>query len=130
MDASGIIIGATLVQKQNNGKFQLIQFGSRKVIAEKRRYSTFEQGTLVTVFALKKVRHNFLRKLFLSFDEHRALKTAFAKADNHKRIACRLSPNFEYDFQIRHLPGDRNVIADYLSRSIEARNAWPMFFTS
>lgn len=24
----------------------------------------------------------------------------------------------EYDFQIRHLSGDRNVIADYLSRSI------------
>lgn len=39
-------------------------------------------------------------------------------ADIHRKLTSWMKLMDEYEFEIRHLPGDKNVIADYLSRSV------------
>lgn len=105
VDASRRAVGAVLMQADEDGKRNPMQFASRKLTPAETNYSTFEQEEVAVVFSLKKFRYFLLNDAFVVHSGHQALRTAFAKRDVHGRIARWLNLMAEYRFEIKHIPG-------------------------
>jgi hypothetical protein len=74
VDASGIALGAILVQPGARDLDHLITFSSKKLLDSEHNYNTIEREGLAIVYALQKYRHYLLGKHFKMFIDHLALK--------------------------------------------------------
>ena len=74
IDASGLAIGAILIQPGDDGMDYPIVYSSRKLNKAERNYSTIEREALGMVFALQKYRHYLLANPFIFYIDHQALK--------------------------------------------------------
>ncbi|KAK4474298.1 hypothetical protein MN116_000385 [Schistosoma mekongi] len=113
-DASDFGIGAVL--RQDDG---VVEYASRVLTPTEQKYSTIEKECLAIVWAVDKWRPYLLGQPFHIETDHKPLqwlKTARDPRGKLSRWTLRLQ---EYDFTIGHVPGSRNVIADYLSRPCE-----------
>nr|AAP06209.1 similar to GenBank Accession Number P04323 retrovirus-related pol polyprotein - fruit fly [Schistosoma japonicum] len=113
-DASDFGIGAVL--RQDDG---VVEYASRVLTPTEQKYSTIEKECLAIVWAVDKWRPYLLGQPFHIETDHKPLqwlKTARDPRGKLSRWTLRLQ---EYDFTIGHIPGSRNVIADYLSRPCE-----------
>lgn len=72
------------------------------------------------IFFLKCFRHYLLSGPFVLYSDHQTLCASFNKIDIHGRLAWLFNLMAVYNFEIYHLSGDRNFIADYLSQIIGA----------
>ena len=116
-DASGIGIGAVLLQDQGNGP-QPVCYESRKLTPAEKNYSVHEQELLAIVHAVKIFRH-YLEgcKSFTVYTDHHSLKYFFTQRDLSRRQARwsqHLSP-FQPNMSIVYRKGSENQ-ADALSR--------------
>ncbi|KAI3384994.1 hypothetical protein SNEBB_009810 [Seison nebaliae] len=117
-DASCVGIGSVLSQVQDDGQERPISFYSRKLSDTQGRYSTFEREALAVSLSLKNFRSILLGRHFTVRTDNKALTRATILNANN-RIAKMLADWSEYDFDIVHLSGVDNVVADYLSRQPE-----------
>ncbi|GKT20193.1 unnamed protein product, partial [Aduncisulcus paluster] len=115
-DASSIGIGGLLVQVDHGKEFPLA-FYSKKLTEQERRWSTLEQEAFGVVWCLRKARQFVSGRSFTIETDHRNL-TFVLKNTSPKVMRWHLELA-EYQFEIRHIAGKQNVVADTLSRGTE-----------
>lgn len=119
-DASDVAVGAQLEQKLGPSKiWSPIAFFSRKLSAAEMKYSTFDRELLAAYLAIGHFRHFLEGRSFTLLTDHKPLTGAFAsvteRSPRQTRHLCFIS---EFTTNVVHVPGDENVVADALSRSV------------
>ena len=117
-DASNVGLGATLLQKYDDGE-RPVAFASCALNTAQQRYSTGEKEALACVFAIERW-HVFLygRKFKLRTD-HQALVTLLGASGTGRapmRIARWIERLRGYNFTVEYRPGSSNNVPDMLSR--------------
>ena len=113
-DASDAAVGATLIQ---NGK--PIHYSSRLLKKAELRYSTYEKELVAILFALKQYYDCLIGKKFILRCDHRPL--IWIKEQKIKgRIGRWILTLQEFEFDIEHIAGAKNSVADTLSRPVNA----------
>ena len=114
VDASGTGLGGVLLQENRP-----VIFVSRKLTAVERRYSQIEREFLSIVFTLTRLKTYLLGISFVVQTDHRPLLAIVKKPID--RISNRLQRwllNIQhFDFELQHIAGKTNLIADGLSRN-------------
>jgi transposase InsO family protein len=116
-DASGYGVGAVLLQIDQRGKWRPIAFASRKLKGAEVRYTVTEQECLAVVYALRKWRH-YLHggPRFEVVTDHMALRWLMSLREPRGRLARWMVEIQEFDYEISHVPGEKLVVPDCLSR--------------
>lgn len=109
-DASDQAVGFYLEQTDKNGNKRPIAFGGRKFSKAERNYSTTEKECLAIIQALK------LYRPYLPAD-HESLKWLLTRTQEHSGRLWRWIDKFrEFQCKVHHIAGDKNTVADTLSR--------------
>ena len=116
VDASGLALGAVLTQDQHP-----VMFISRKLSDAEKRYSNIEREGLAVVWACKRLEQFLLGKRFVIETDHRPLTWIFgAEQPVKNNVSPRLLKYslelMRFDYEIKHIKGEMNTIADTLSR--------------
>ena len=114
-DASDFAVGAVLGQKLE-GKPTVIHYASKTLDEAQRNYTTTEKEFLAIIFALDKFRAYLLGHKVIVFTDHAALRYLMAKKDSKPRFIRWMLLLQEFDLEIKDKPGNKNVVADHLSR--------------
>ncbi|MCP5046211.1 MAG: DDE-type integrase/transposase/recombinase, partial [bacterium] len=117
-DASDYAIGACLYQKDERKEWKPVAFFSKKLTGAQSRYPANEREILAIVESFKKWRHLILPSPDVEvYTDHNGLTALFDKLSykcaRMERWAMVLR---EFSFKAFYIKGDRNNIADYLSR--------------
>ena len=107
-DASDYQLGAVITQNDRP-----LAFYSRKLNGAQSRYTTGEQELLSIVETLKEYRNILLGYKLIVHTDHKNL--LYKKMSTDRLIRWRLLLE-EYDVEFRHIAGEKNVVADALSR--------------
>ena len=116
-DASGIGIGAVLMQPDDNGHKRVVAYYSRRLNCHEEKYSTSEQEVLAVVEAMEHFHVYVHGKKTTIYTDHKALQWLFSIKQPKSRLfkwSVRLSI---YDYTIHHKAGKLNQVPDALSRS-------------
>jgi hypothetical protein len=116
-DASGFAVGASLSQMTDQG-LQPVAFMSKKMNAAQRNYSVHEWELLAVMEALKAWRcyvYGSATPIDI-YTDHHSLQWISTQPNLSARQCRWVEQLQEYSFKIHHLAGDRNVVADALSR--------------
>jgi hypothetical protein len=118
-DSSKFAVGAVLYQVDQHGTRRVVAYLSRRMKDAEKRYLVHEQELLAVVTALKDWRHYLLGKHFKLYTDNQAVSHFLSQPSLSPRQARWLYTISEYDFDIYHHPGTRNVVADALSRRFD-----------
>lgn len=121
-DASTQALGAVLSQEQD-GVERPIAFASRALTPTEQRYSVGEREALACIWATERWHLFLYGRRFTLRTDHQALITLLsASGSGHKplRLHRWCERLRQYDYQLKFTPGRDNVVADLLSRSIDA----------
>lgn len=113
-DASLCGVGGMLCQIDDDGAEKAIAFVSKAFNETEQKWSTYEQECFGMVYSVLKLRRYLFGRRFTIETDHRNLQW-LDKAESPKVIRWRLSLA-QYDFDVVHIPGITNVVADALSR--------------
>ncbi len=100
------------------GVMQQLGFFSRKLADTESCYSTFDHELLAAHAAIKHFRHFCKGRALQLWTDQKPLVTAISRvsAPISPRQQCHLAFISEFNVQLLHLPGLKNVVADFLSR--------------
>ncbi|KAL1123025.1 hypothetical protein AAG570_002113 [Ranatra chinensis] len=118
-DASQLALGAVLAQEEELGE-KPIAFASKKLTPTQTRYSTIERELLGIVWAIGHFRPYLLGRRFVIKTDHKPLLWVEKMEETTARISRWKEILAAYDFEILHTKGKENVVADCLSRQINA----------
>ena len=114
-DASEMLIGAALSQFQN-GEEKVISYASRTYNKAERNYCTTRKELLEVVYFVRQFKQYLLRNKFLIRTDYAAL-TWLQRASKLMGQQGRWQEMLqEYNFDIKHRPGNKHGNADALSR--------------
>ena len=115
-DASFVAGAATVSQYDENNELKLVAAVSRTFVKSERSLAPVQKEILSLLYALTSL-HYILRgaklKVFADAKSVTLLKTCSTSSPYLARLAMELS---QFDFELYHLPGTLNVVADALSR--------------
>jgi len=114
-DASGFATGAVLMQDQGKG-LQPIAFMSKKMLDAETRYPVHEQELLAIINSLSNWRHYLSGRKFTLMTDHHSLKHFKTQPQLSGRQSRWKDVIANFDFDIEYIQGDKNVVADGLSR--------------
>ncbi|KII67361.1 Retrovirus-related Pol polyprotein [Thelohanellus kitauei] len=103
-DASDHAIGA-VISRMENGTEKPISFFCKTITSAQRNYCTSDRECLALVSAIKTFRY------YLNGNEFHVY------TDHHPLVYLQLE---KYCFEVFHIPGNKNTVADGLSRSLAA----------
>ena len=118
-DASKEAIGAVLLQLDENGIGQPVEYASRKMTESEKRYAMIEKEALAITWACEKFDYYLIGRPFQIETDHKPLIPLLGEKDlsqlpiRVQRFRLRL---LRYDYEIFHTPGDKMYLADSLSR--------------
>ena len=118
-DASTNALGAVLLQYNEEGAWQPVEYASRKMTETEGRYAMVEKEALATTWACEKFDYYLVGRKFEIDTDHKPLIAILGEKDLSKlpvrvqRFKLRL---MRYDYDIFHTPGKDMFIADLLSR--------------
>ncbi len=117
VDASDTHVGAVL-QQLANGSWLPLAFFSRKLSTPELKYSTFDRELLATFAAIRHFRFVLEGRNFGLLTDHLPLTLAMRRvsAPWSARQVRQLAYISEFTTDLRHVPGQKNVVADTLSR--------------
>lgn len=115
-DASTVGVGALLLQRSPDGAEEPVCFVSKAFTPAESRWSTIEQEAFAIFFTITSLSHHLLGHPFVVETDHRNL-VYMDKAVAPKVVRWRLRLQ-EYQFEIRHIAGKDNPVADGLSRCL------------
>ena len=117
VDASGVGVGACLMQKQN-GTYKTIAYSSMTFDATQRRYSTIERELSAIRWGIRAFRAFLFAVPFVLYTDHKPLLFMHNMAKENSRVMRTMNELAEYDFEIRYRPGKDNQAADTMSRIV------------
>ena len=124
-DACNYAIGATLQQDHGQG-LQPVAFMSRKLKPAEINYDTREKEFLALVDACRHWRQYLHSELpFKLLSDHDSLKYHKTMPHISGRIARWIERMSEFHYDIEHIAGEKNVVADALSRRADLRDPSP-----
>ncbi len=112
-DASAHAIGAVLM----NHDRRPIAFISRSLKAAELNYHITDKELLAIVWSIKKFNNYLFGQPFTVETDHRALEFLFRCSDPSSRLTRFRLKLEEYNFSIKYIKGESNVVADALSRT-------------
>ncbi len=116
-DASKFGVGVALCQRKDDSELWLpVEYGSKRFNDAESRYATHEQELLALVFGLRHFRHFLLGLRFTCYTDHKSLTRIHTQSSLSPRQARWLETLSEYDYVIKYVKGETNVVADALSR--------------
>lgn len=116
-DASNRGLGAVLLQMQD-GEPVLLEFASHKFTPTEERWATGEQEAYAIVWSIRRFRDYLWPRKFTVLTDHANLQwMMISSIGKVRRWSLYLA---EYDFEVKHVRGECNGAADFLSR------AWPV----
>lgn len=113
-DASKEGVGEVLMQE---GK--VVAYESQKLKEHEHKYSAYDLELTVVIHALKMWRHYLLGRKFLLLTDHHSLTNYFSQPTLNARQARWVDILSGFDFEIKHLQGKENRVADALSRKVQ-----------
>jgi hypothetical protein len=120
-DASRLAFGGTLTQKQldDSGVWveRDIAFFSKTFSETQRAWSTSDQEMYAIYFGVRHLHHFLSGRKFLILSDHDALRHDEKPSHSAKVNRWKLHLS-EYDFDIKHIKGVDNTVADALSRCL------------
>src|SRR5271163_502485 len=119
-DASDYAISGSLLQLKD-GKEHPIRYWSQTLQPAERNYSVTDKEAMAVVHSLKQFRVYLLGSKTTIFTDHQALKQVLTDPQPTGRRTRWIATLLEYDFDIRHRPGNKNLLADSLSRDPSLR---------
>ena len=112
-DASNIGIGGYMFQVVE-GEEKPIAFISKAYDQSMRKWCPYQKEGFGIFYSLKKWRHLLLDRKFILRTDCRNL--SFLEKDNDSKVLRWLTTFQEYDFEVEHVPGRENFVADAFSR--------------
>ncbi|KAG0442587.1 Transposon Tf2-9 polyprotein [Dictyocoela muelleri] len=126
-DASNFALGGVLTQKYNDEDVPIF-FYSRKLTLSEINYTTTEKECLAIISSIKHWRHYLCNKFTIKTD-HQALTWLMKNRDYLQRLSRWNMFLQNYDYEIKHITGDKNVLADIISRNVLINNIEKMYDT-
>ena len=117
VNASNGGIGAVPSQMDANGNEHPIQFLSRKLLERERKYPTVEKECLAIVWAVQQLHYYLCGRQFQVETDHRPLTWLERVKDKNQKLLRWSLVLQQYNFTLRHRPGNQNGNADALSRA-------------
>ena len=116
-DSSDAQAGSFIAQDHGKGWIP-IAFESHKLSAAETRYDIRDKEMLAVVRACKKFRHWLVGRPVKVFTDHESLSMLLKGSDvmPSDRVARQVEFLAGFDLEISYLKGDKNVVADALSR--------------
>lgn len=114
IDASKEGVGGGLMQE---GK--VISYESRKLKEHEQKYSAYDLELTTIIHALKMWRHYLMGRKFLLLTDHHSLINYFIQSTLNVRPARWVDFLSGFEFDIKHLKGKENQVADALSRNLQ-----------
>ncbi len=107
-----------MLQQLTGGRWQPLAFYSKKLSGAGTRYSTFDRELLAAFSAVRHFRFLLEGRQFRLLTDHKPLVTSLFRTTPpwSARQQRQLSFIAEFTSDIRHTPGQENVVADALSR--------------
>ena len=121
-DASDFGVGAVLMQEDDLQNQLPIAYFSKKLNESQRKYSTVEKETLALLLSLRHFEVYATSGVtpLKVFSDHNPIKFLQRFGNKNRRLANWSLILQEYNFDIEHIKGKDNVIADSLSRNFES----------
>lgn len=120
-DASRLAFGGTLTQKQLDENGVLVErdiaFFSKTFSETQRAWSTSDQEMYSIYFGVRHLHHYLSGRKFLILSDHDALRHDEKPSHSAKVNRWKLHLS-EYNFDIKHIAGVNNIVADALSRCL------------
>eukprot|EP00253_Pinus_taeda_P016981 PITA_16981 len=113
-DASKEGVGGVLMQE---GK--VVAYESRKLKEHEQKYSAYDLELTAVIHALKMWRHYLVGRKFLLLTDHHSLTNYFSQPTLNARQARWVDFLSGFDFEINHLQGKENRVADALSQKVQ-----------
>ena len=113
-DASDYGIGAYLFQIDADGRERPVHFLSKSFSDVQSRWSTIEKECYAIFYAFRELEHRIRDRKFTLRTDHRNL--LFLNAQPNQKVTRWKLAIQDYDFDIEHIPGRDNVVADTWSR--------------
>ncbi len=108
-------LGGHLMQEGPDGVMHTIAFASRALKKHEKNYSAFLLELQAAVYAIEYFDHYLKGRTFTLYTDHAPMSALSAV---HTKTLHRLHSLLnEYSFEIQHIPGKMNPVADFLSRS-------------
>ena len=121
-DACDYALGATLQQDHGNG-LQPVAYMSRKFKPAEINYDTREKEFMALVDACSHWRHYLHSDLpFTLLSDHDSLKYHKTMPHLSGRLARWIEKMAEFDYEIKHIEGKKNIVADALSRRADLKS--------
>ena len=119
-NASSVALGAVLSQERE-GVRQAIAYASRTLNAQERKASsTYELECLAVLFGTEKFRKYIEHQEFILETDNQALSWLLSHPRQLGKIGCWVMKISTLKFQVRHIRGTQNIVADTLSQMFEA----------
>ncbi|CAM5080714.1 unnamed protein product [Eretmochelys imbricata] len=115
-DASERGVGAVLMQKGPDQEFHPVVFLSKKLSERESNWSVTEKECYAIVYALEKLRPYVWGRRFHLQTDHAALKWLHTVKETNKKLLRWSLALQDFDFDIQHISGASNKVADALSR--------------
>lgn len=120
-DASDTALGAVLLQQFDDG-LHAIQYASRKLLPVEQRYTTYEKEALAMMFGLRKFQDYLLGHKFTLQVDNAALSWLSSNQRQMGKVGRWILELSKFDFDIIHIGGAINSVADALSRLYDDEN--------
>lgn len=114
-DASGTAIAGVLLQFQNRF-WKPIAFSNRKLTETEERYSATELELLAVTEAYKSFYSTVFDREIQFYSDHEPLSTIQKLKKPGGRIGRLLNQLVDVKYKINYIPGDENLLPDFLSR--------------
>jgi hypothetical protein len=119
-DASGVALGAVLSQEVD-GIRQPVAYASRTLTSQERKAaSTYELECLAVLFAMDKFRKYIEHCPFVLETDNQALSWLLSHPRQLGKIGRWVAKISSLKFEVRHIRGTENVVADALSRMFDS----------
>jgi hypothetical protein len=115
-DACKYACGAYLSQTNEVGEEKIIGFFSKSFTSAQRNYGGSEQEWLAVILAIEFFHIYLYGRHFTVWSDHLPLTYTLHKTNAAPRLARWLTRLEMYDFTIKYIKGEENIIADFLSR--------------